>query len=108
MSPSMLLSQLLPDVALAGHDPVLTGLVLDMRYNSGGLLDQGVAVSDLFLEKGDLVVETKGRVPNQNHRLTAVDADEYPGMPLVALVSERSASATEIVAVVITRRSARS
>jgi carboxyl-terminal processing protease len=70
------------------------GIVLDMRYNSGGLLDQGVAVSDLFLEKGDLVVETKGRVPNQNHRLTAVDADEYPGMPLVALVSERSASAT--------------
>lgn len=74
------------------------GIVLDMRYNSGGLLDQGVAVTDLFLEKGDLVVETKGRVANQNHRIAAVDGDEYPGMPVVVLVSERSASATEIVA----------
>ncbi len=73
-------------------------VILDMRMNTGGLLDQGVAVADLFLEKGDLVVETRGRVESQNHRLQASDPDEYPGMPLAVLVSERSASATEIVA----------
>lgn len=74
------------------------GIILDMRMNSGGLLDQGVAVSDLFLDRGDMVVETKGRLKNQNHRLQAVKADEYPDLPVVLLVSERSASATEIVA----------
>ncbi|MGH7555310.1 MAG: S41 family peptidase [Longimicrobiales bacterium] len=73
-------------------------VILDMRGNSGGLLDQGVAVSDLFLDRGQLVVETKGRVESQNHKIQAVDPDEYPGMPLVVLVGERSASATEIVA----------
>lgn len=74
------------------------GVVLDMRTNSGGLLDQGVAVADLFLNGGDLVVETRGRLANQNSKMKAVSGDRYKGMPVVALVSERSASATEIVA----------
>jgi len=74
------------------------GIVLDMRSNSGGLLDQGVAVTDLFLERGDAVVETRGRVQDQNHKISAYSADQYPGMPMTVLVSERSASATEIVA----------
>lgn len=74
------------------------GLVIDMRSNAGGLLDQGVAVSDLFLERGDVVVETKGRMRNQNHRITASNPDEFPGLPVVLLVGPRSASATEIVA----------
>src|SRR5690606_1427864 len=74
------------------------GIILDMRANSGGLLDQGVLVSDLFLERGDEIVETRGRLPEQNHTIRASSADRYPGMPLAVLVSERSASATEIVA----------
>ncbi len=74
------------------------GIVLDLRYNSGGLLEQGVSVSDLFLDRGDLVVETKGRIPNQNFRFTASKGDEFTDVPIVMLVGPSSASATEIVA----------
>ncbi|HUE77597.1 MAG TPA: S41 family peptidase [Longimicrobiales bacterium] len=74
------------------------GIVLDMRQNSGGLLDQGVSVSDLFLERGDMVVETRSRVPSQNQRLNASKQDEFPGVPIVVLIGPGSASATEIVA----------
>jgi carboxyl-terminal processing protease len=74
------------------------GIVLDMRANSGGLLDQGVAVSDLFLPDELLVVETRGRLQNANEKYVTVDDGSYEGMPVVVLVSERSASATEIVA----------
>jgi carboxyl-terminal processing protease len=74
------------------------GIVLDMRYNSGGLLDEGVGVSDLFLDRGKLLLETKGRISNQNFRFTASHADEFEGLPIVMLVGPQSASATEIVA----------
>jgi carboxyl-terminal processing protease len=74
------------------------GIVLDMRYNSGGLLEEGVSVSDLFLDRGDVVVETKGRLPNQNFRFAASHADEFTGLPIAMLVGPSSASATEIVA----------
>jgi carboxyl-terminal processing protease len=73
-------------------------IVLDMRGNTGGLLEQGVSVSDLFLKDGQTVVETKGRVPNSNYRFSAETADEFPGLPIVLLVGPSSASATEIVA----------
>lgn len=74
------------------------GIVLDLRRNPGGLLDQGGAVSDLFLERGQVIVETKGRASNQNHRLMARTADQFPGLPIVVLVGPVSASASEIVA----------
>jgi carboxyl-terminal processing protease len=74
------------------------GIVLDVRENTGGLLEQGVSVSDLFLERGDLVVETRGRVQKENDELRAVSPDEFEGVPIVVLVGPRSASATEIVA----------
>jgi carboxyl-terminal processing protease len=74
------------------------GIVLDMRLNSGGLLDQGVSVSDLFLEPGQSVVETKGRFMNQSQRLSANRSDEFAGLPIVVVVGPQSASATEIVA----------
>jgi carboxyl-terminal processing protease len=74
------------------------GIVLDMRANPGGLLDQGVTVSDLFLNRGQLVVETRSRVPGQNLRSVAEDPDEYPGLPIAVLVGPGSASAAEIVA----------
>jgi carboxyl-terminal processing protease len=75
-----------------------TGMILDMRGNPGGLLESGIAISDLFLERGDLIAETKGREPRQNQRAYASTADAYPNLPLVVMVGPTSASATEIVA----------
>jgi carboxyl-terminal processing protease len=72
------------------------GIVLDMRLNSGGLLEEGVSVSDLFLESGQPVVDTKGRFANNTQQLVASREDEFTGLPVV--VGPGSASATEIVA----------
>ncbi|HSJ10744.1 MAG TPA: S41 family peptidase [Longimicrobiales bacterium] len=74
------------------------GVILDLRRNPGGLLEQGVSVSDLFLERGQTVVETKGRASNQNQKAVARTADQFPGLPVVVLVEPNSASASEIVA----------
>lgn len=74
------------------------GVILDLRGNPGGLLDQGVTVADLFLERGQTVVETKGRAANQNQRAVARTPDQFPGLPVVVLVGPQSASASEIVA----------
>ncbi len=74
------------------------GVILDMRANPGGLLDAGIAVTDLFLERGQLIAETKGRDPRQSQKAYASTADAYPNLPLVVLVGPSSASATEIVA----------
>jgi carboxyl-terminal processing protease len=74
------------------------GIILDLRRNPGGLLEQGGAVSDLFLNRGQVIVETKGRAANQNHRMLARTADQFPGLPIVVLVGPISASASEIVA----------
>jgi len=75
----------------------MKGLVLDLRNDPGGLLSQAVTVSELFLNKGELIVYTKGRMANQNHRFTA-SKGEIMDMPMVVLVNEGSASASEIVA----------
>ncbi len=75
----------------------LQGLILDLRNNPGGLLDEGVAVSDLFLDQGDGIVETRGRTPDQNDKYVAQHPDRYPGLPIVVLVDGGSASAAEIV-----------
>ncbi|MGH7446409.1 MAG: S41 family peptidase, partial [Longimicrobiales bacterium] len=74
------------------------GVILDLRANPGGLLDQGVAVADLFLNRGQTVVETKGRASNQNQRAVARTSDQFPGLPIIVLVGPQSASASEIVA----------
>ena len=76
----------------------LTSLILDLRANPGGLLDEGVGVADLFLAAGSPILETRGRAPGQNQEFGAVDAEMVPGLPVVVLVNERSASASEIVA----------
>lgn len=73
------------------------GLVLDLRDNPGGLLDQAVRVSDLWLSDG-LVVYTKGRVEAQRQEFRADAGDTEPGYPMAVLVNEGSASASEIVA----------
>jgi len=76
-----------------GH---LYGAVLDLRNNPGGLLDQAVSVSDLFLDRGG-IVSTKSRT-GRNLSFQAQTGDELDGVPLVVLINNGSASASEIVA----------
>jgi carboxyl-terminal processing protease len=73
-------------------------LLLDLRGNPGGVLDQGVAVSDLFLDRGDVVVETKGRAPGASQTYRARAGQRWPDMPVVVLVDGGTASAAEIIA----------
>lgn len=75
----------------------LKGFVLDLRNNPGGLLDQAIYVSDSFLEKGE-IVSTRGRRAEETKRVNATPGDLIDGMPLVVLINEGSASASEIVA----------
>ncbi len=77
--------------------PQLKGYVLDLRGNPGGLLDQAVAVSDLFLEEGR-VVSTHGRHPDSHQYFEASSGDVSEGRPIVVLINGDSASAAEIVA----------
>jgi carboxyl-terminal processing protease len=73
-------------------------LVLDMRVNPGGLLTQGVRVSDLFLNPGQRIVSMRGRLPDANRDYADTAAQRWPQLPLMVLVDGRSASAAEIVA----------
>jgi carboxyl-terminal processing protease len=75
----------------------LAGLVLDLRNNPGGLLDQAIAVSDAFLERGE-IVSTRGRRPEEVQRYNARPGDIMDGKPIVVLINGGSASASEIVA----------
>jgi len=77
----------------------MQALILDLRANPGGLLDQAVEVCEKFLPKGQLVVTTEGRNPNQNTAHKALGrGDELRGKPMVVLVNFGTASAAEIVA----------
>ena len=73
-------------------------LVLDLRGNPGGLLDEGVAVADLFLNPGQEVVRTRGRAADANRTWVDRSPQRWPRLPLVVLVNGSSASASEIVA----------
>ena len=73
-------------------------LVLDLRENPGGLLDQGVSVSDMFLKRGQAIVETRSRDPRENETFRAAAGEILEGTPVVVLVNSYSASAAEIVA----------
>lgn len=75
----------------------LVGYVLDLRNNPGGLLDQAIAISDIFLEKGE-IVSTRGRNERDTKRDNATDGDLTEGKPIVVLINGGSASASEIVA----------
>ncbi len=77
--------------------PKLKGIVLDLRNNPGGLLDQAIAVSDGFLERGE-IVSTRARNPQESRRYTATPGDITNGLPIVVVINEGSASASEIVA----------
>ncbi len=79
----------------AGDD--YKGLILDLRNNPGGLLDQAIAVSDAFLEKGE-IVSTRGRKADDANRYNAKVDDIVDGRPVVVIINGGSASASEIVA----------
>jgi carboxyl-terminal processing protease len=76
----------------------IDGLIFDLRSNGGGLLSQAVNVSNYFLPKGSEVVSTKGRTSDQNNTHYATRDPMMPKVPLVVLVNDMSASASEIVA----------
>jgi len=75
----------------------LNGLILDMRNNPGGQLDQAVKVAGTFISEG-LIVSTKGRLPDSNQQFYAHQPSVYTGFPMVVIVNSGSASASEIVA----------
>jgi carboxyl-terminal processing protease len=76
----------------------MKSLILDLRGNPGGSLDQGAAVSDLFLDPGAKIVSTHGRFPEMNKEFTDHAPQKYGDLPVVVLVNEFSASAAEIIA----------
>ena len=75
----------------------LKGVILDLRNNPGGLLDQAIAVSDAFMDSGE-VVSTRGRRASDTQRYNAHSGQIFAGLPLVVLINQGSASASEIVA----------
>ena len=81
---------------LGGIDK-LDGVVIDLRNNPGGLLNEAITVSDAFLDKGE-IVSTRGRDPKSSERYNATPGDLINGKPIVMLINGGSASASEIVA----------
>ncbi len=84
-------------VEAAGGWDSITGIVIDLRNNPGGLLDQAIRVSDAFLEEGE-IVSTRGRYDGDSDRYQARPGDIANGKPIVVLINGGSASASEIVA----------
>lgn len=92
-----LLPEAMKDLKKQNDDKPLKGLILDLRNNPGGLLDQAIYVSDFFLNEGQ-IVSTRGRLDGQNSSFDAEKGDELDGAPIVVLINGGSASASEIVA----------
>lgn len=76
----------------------MKALILDLRFNTGGLLREAIEVSDLFVPKHEMIVSTKGRLRSQNREYRATEDPLVTDLPLFVLVNEGSASASEIVA----------
>jgi carboxyl-terminal processing protease len=88
------------ELGKALHDLTQKGmkrLVFDLRANPGGALDQAIRVSNRFLPKGDLIVYTRGRVPNSDQDYRATETSDFLNLPMITLVNRSSASASEIV-----------
>lgn len=82
---------------LVEEEGALKGLVIDLRNNPGGILQSAVEVSDIFVDNG-LIVYTTGRISNSELRFNATTPDKIEGVPIVVLVNQGTASASEIVA----------
>src|SRR5256885_6450036 len=75
----------------------MKSLILDLRGNPGGLLDQGIAATDLFLDPGQEVVATRGRAPNTTRTYRDAKPQPWPKLPIGVLVNGGPASAAEII-----------
>ena len=82
---------------ISRNKPNVTGYILDLRNNPGGLLSQAIKISDAFLDSGE-IVSTKGRDPKDIKVYNSKKGDEINGKPLIVLINKGSASASEIVA----------
>ena len=89
--------QLVEKISNFENSKKLTGYILDLRNNPGGLLTQAINVTDFFLNDGE-IVSTKGRKISENRRFFAKKGDKVKGKPLIVLINNGSASASEIVA----------
>jgi carboxyl-terminal processing protease len=90
-------SQLKKEISKIEKNKKLVGYILDLRNNPGGLLSQAVKISDFFLNDGE-IVSTKGRKKRENRKFFAKKGDKIDGKPLIVLINNGSASASEIVA----------
>ncbi|MFQ5955938.1 MAG: S41 family peptidase [Kiloniellales bacterium] len=97
------LGDILEEIAQGAKAGAMRGAVLDLRANPGGLLDQAVAVADLFLEDGQ-IVSTRGRHPDSMQLFDAGGRDLIEGLPVAVLINGSSASAAEIVAAALQDR----
>ena len=88
--------QLLKHIKKFEKDNKLNGYILDLRNNPGGLLTQAINITDFFLEDGE-IVSTKGRRINETRRFFSKKGDEIHGKPLIVIINNGSASASEIV-----------
>ena len=90
-------NQLKKEISKIEKNKKLVGYILDIRNNPGGLLSQAIKISDFFLNDGE-IVSTKGRKSKDNRKFFAKKGDEINGKPLIVLINNGSASASEIVA----------
>ena len=90
-------SQLKKEISKIEKNKKNIGYILDLRNNPGGLLSQAIKISDFFLNDGE-IVSTKGRKNRENRKWFAKDGDKINGKPLIVLINNGSASASEIVA----------
>ena len=90
-------NQLKKEIAKLEKNNKLAGYIFDLRNNPGGLLSQAVKISDFFLDDGE-IVSTKGRKSRENRKFFAKKGDQIKGKPLIVLINNGSASASEIVA----------
>jgi len=89
--------QLKKEISKLEKNKKLVGYILDLRNNPGGLLTQAIEISDLFLNDGE-IVSTKGKKNRENRKFFARKGDRIKGKPLIVLINNGSASASEIVA----------
>ena len=87
--------------SLKSENPNLKGVVLDLRNNGGGLLNEAVNICNVFINKGELVVTTKGKVKDWDRAFRTMNSPIDLDIPLAVLINKRSASASEIVSGVI-------